>query len=562
MVVGFIIVAVIPLIIICTLLVQSFKIIFSGEQKQKASETQNEINITVVDAFEIFNKTVIDIENNPDIIDFINATDNQERKKTYSALYSETDEKKELMEVNIYDSQGICKYSTDTLPVEDTLPLNWGILKKATENPEEISFLEYKKYLKNDKDETLLLGAKPIIKGNELLGFIVLEFHDSNFDKLFQGIYNSRNVIAIMSEYWEEIYISEIKLKESITEELRTRLFNHQEVEVSINGYKPYIFELPGTSFSIVLLQSEILSKNNFKSMYQIIFIFAIISLLLSLLVTKALSNYLISPVKQLSSAMNETKSGNFDIGIEEVREDEFSILYRDFNEMTHTIRKYNQQSIQNEKDLNEANIAMMHAQLNPHFLYNTLDTIKWSGVINHIPEISTMASSLAKILRMSISVDKFISLEDELSLVKSYMEIQKIRFDNHFKYECSLPDELKEALVPKLIVQPIVENSILHGLMESEEGLISVTCYHEGEVLFIEVIDNGCGIDKFVLENLNSKGDNKLKDHIGFYNINKIISLSYGDEYGLNVGLNKESGTRVVIRIPLIIGKENITLS
>jgi two-component system sensor histidine kinase YesM len=264
-------------------------------------------------------------------------------------------------------------------------------------------------------------------------------------------------------------------------------------------------------------------------------------------------------PVKQLSSAMHETEGGNLDIVIYNNREDEFGILYEDFNEMTLRIKTFTEQRVQNEKDLNTANIAMMHAQLNPHFLYNTLDTIKWSAKMHHIPQISTMATSLAKIMRMSISTNRFIYLEDEISIVKSYMEIQKIRFDNRFTYKCTLPNELSKVKIPKLIIQPIVENAVMHGLLDMNEGNISVKCFVADEELFIEVIDNGCGINDDVLKNLNSKGENKLKNHIGFYNVNKIIRLSYGEEFGLNAERIKEGGTRVVLRMPIVKGENNV---
>jgi len=236
-----------------------------------------------------------------------------------------------------------------------------------------------------------------------------------------------RSVVAVINKYWDEIYISKDKTG-NLVKELRNKYFNDGEINESINGYKHYITEISDTGISILLLQPELLNKSDFSSMYKIILLLAIASFLFSLVITNTITNYLIYPVKQLSSAMNETKGGNFDIDIKDSREDEFGILYRDFNEMTYQIRKFTEQRLQNEKELNEASIAMMHAQLNPHFLYNTLDTIKWSGVIHNVPQITTLTTSLAKILRTSISDDKFIYLEDELLLVKSYMEIQNRR--------------------------------------------------------------------------------------------------------------------------------------
>ncbi|MFA9396688.1 MAG: sensor histidine kinase [Clostridiaceae bacterium] len=556
LVTGFVIVAVIPFVIICSLLVQSVKIIFSEEQKSEAGEIQIEANSAVTNFFNLFDQITIEIEKNQNIISFINSTDNWERKQVYSELYEETDAIREIVQVDIYNKQGICKYSTGNEPIENNMPLYCGILNKAVENPDKISYLDYKKYGNNDVNETLLVGAKPIMYEGNIKGFIVLELHDENFSKLFQGIYNSRDGVAVISKYWNEIYISEVAEKENIVEKIRNRLFDNERVETSIDGYTPCISEILDTGIYILFLQPEILSKSNLNSMYQIIFVFALLSFLLSLLVVNILSKRFMIPVKQLSGAMHEIEGGNLDIRIHDKREDEFGILYSDFNEMTLKMKNFTEQRVQNEKDINTANIAMMHAQLNPHFLYNTLDTIKWIGKINNIPQVSKMATSLAKILRMSISIDKFIYLENEMSFVKSYIEIQQIRFDNQFTYDYMLPDELAKLKVPKLIVQPIVENAILHGISEKQGGNVSVKCFKVDDVLNIEVTDNGCGIDEDVLDSLNSKEENKLKNHIGFYNVNKIIRLSYGEKYGLKVEGIEEGGTKVILRMPVIEGE------
>ena len=147
--------------------------------------------------------------------------------------------------------------------------------------------------------------------------------------------------------------------------------------------------------------------------------------------------------------------------------------LVDDFDDMTKALKVYVELRSKQQEELSASNIAMMQAQLNPHFLYNTLDSIKWIGKANHIPELATLSSSLAKILRASISADIFVPLADEIKLVDYYVEIQKIRFSGKFSYDAEVPMELEDVIVPKLILQPIVENAIVHGLKEREDGYI-----------------------------------------------------------------------------------------
>ena len=171
----------------------------------------------------------------------------------------------------------------------------------------------------------------------------------------------------------------------------------------------------------------------------------------------------------------------------------------------------------------------MMHAQLNPHFLYNTLDTMKWVAKANHIPEIATMAAGLAKILRTSISKRQFIYLKEELELVNCYVDIQKIRFNDKFTYSVEMEEGLEECVIPKLIIQPIVENSVLHGLKESEEGNIRVQITGKNGVLCIEVTDDGCGAPEEQMEAINHRRQEILVGHIGVSNVDTIFRLTYG---------------------------------
>ena len=185
--------------------------------------------------------------------------------------------------------------------------------------------------------------------------------------------------------------------------------------------------------------------------------------------------------------------------------------------------------------------------------LYNTLDTIKWVAKAHHVQELATLASGLARILRTSISEAQFISLSEEVSLVCAYMDIQKIRFDGNFSYDVELPLELEECMVPKMIIQPIVENAIIHGLKERENGHIFLNIYEEEETLFIEVYDDGCGMDETILGLLKKRNREELKGHIGFYNVDTIIRLHYGTQYGLYAENQEQGGARVRITLPII---------
>ena len=227
---------------------------------------------------------------------------------------------------------------------------------------------------------------------------------------------------------------------------------------------------------------------------------------------------------------------------------------------MTTQLKDTMDERVAAERKINETRIAMMQSQLNPHFLYNTLDTIKWVAKANQVPEIATLSSSLAGILRMSISTKQFCTLEEELKLVERYCEIQKIRFDDFFDLVIQVPEELKEAVVPKLILQPLVENAIIHGLEDRNDGRLYVSAesvpgtMEQGcsSLLRIYIEDNGRGISDEMIELLEADDPARLEGHLGLNNVNTIIKLYYGKEFGITARRLDVGGTMMTLVIPL----------
>ena len=178
------------------------------------------------------------------------------------------------------------------------------------------------------------------------------------------------------------------------------------------------------------------------------------------------------------------------------------------------------------------------------------LDTIKWNAKINQIPEIAVLAENLAVILRKSISSKPFITLREELDTIDSYIRIQKIRFSGKFLYETEIPDVLEESMIPKMILQPLVENAIIHGLEGCDNGYICIYAAQKDGVLSISVTDDGCGMNQDMVDWINSPAPAKRDGHLGLYNVIQILKIYYGEEYGMHAEV-EEDGTTVTLRLP-----------
>ena len=216
----------------------------------------------------------------------------------------------------------------------------------------------------------------------------------------------------------------------------------------------------------------------------------------------------------------------------------------------------YSRQELASEMLKTQAQMNSLQSQINPHFLYNTLESIRSKALLRDEEEIATMIETLARLFRYNISQrNTESSILDELENVKNYVRIQNYRFRDKFTLKLELDDlgELPENyMMPTLTLQPIVENAVIHGLADADEGHIFVRAYLERKELVIEVSDDGCGISDEVIRRLGNRDKEQKNGHIGFYNVDTIIRLHYGKDYGLRAERLAAGGTKVTIRIPV----------
>ena len=200
--------------------------------------------------------------------------------------------------------------------------------------------------------------------------------------------------------------------------------------------------------------------------------------------------------------------------------------------------------------------LRVLQSQINPHFLYNTLDTIQWKALEYKAFDVADMINSLSIFFRISLSDGKeFITIDDEIEHVRNYLEIQETRYKDKISYKINLDDSVPQYLVPKMIIQPLVENSIYHGLkLKKQKGNININVFSKDDCIIIEVIDNGLGMD---LEKLATTRKNLYEsiesEHYGLYNINERLKLTFKDKYSIDIDSEFGKGTRVSLKIPKV---------
>ena len=468
----------------------------------------------------------------------------------YTSLYEASRGIRDFAGVGIYKG-GRCLYSTWTDTGSKDLPQNYSVLGQAqTQKGKTVYSLDPRS---SSERGAALLMARQITEGAEN-GYIVIRIEQNAVKERLSKEINSKDGLMLTTGFLRPICLLGTSEDGNELSGIRKNFLIGQKYTFgSTNNI--YITELADTGLLCIYVTPPALGEGAARAGYQIVVILSIISVLVCLLVASRMSEYFSKPIAALSSAMKRFRKGDFDTKIELERDDEFEQLATGFNKMTSQLKTTMEERVEAERNVNETRIKMMQAQLNPHFLYNTLDTIKWVAKAHGVNEVATLSSSLAGILRTGISEKQFCKLSNELELVQNYCDIQKIRFDDKFDITIDVPEDVMNAVIPKLILQPIVENAIIHGMEEMDDGHIYVAAVHDtangNNLLKISVQDNGKGISDEMLNALNNDDVETLKGHLGLNNVNTIIRLYYGKEYGVMAFRPSEGGTVMIVTLP-----------
>lgn len=307
-----------------------------------------------------------------------------------------------------------------------------------------------------------------------------------------------------------------------------------------------------------------------------------VLSVIFAFGIAMVLSGSILKPLAELTEAMKKVGEGDFSIRVTPKRKDEIGELGMNFNKMITEINTLISKVYQAEIVKRELEYKALQAQINPHFLYNTLDSINWIAKRNNISEISTMVIALGDLMRISINKDKdFITIGEEMKYIEDYLTIQKIRYRDKFTVNINVEPGILNKRIPKLVVQPVVENAIVHGIEKKiGKGSLAIHGNISNDSLYFKVIDDGIGMKETelhclqrklnaanseapdVIDNANgieqvsiSDSSNYLKGHtgMGIINVNSRIKMLYGHKYGLSIDSRKDFGTQVTITLPAL---------
>jgi two-component system sensor histidine kinase YesM len=318
-------------------------------------------------------------------------------------------------------------------------------------------------------------------------------------------------------------------------------------------------FESPLTGWKVLVVQPKELLLKQLVRIQWITAIIVCFTILLSLFISWAVSGVITRPILTILKSMKKFQMGNFTEQVKLVGMDEVGQLGSGYNIMVQRVKELIDNVYSVELKQNQAELKVLQSQINPHFLYNTLNTIAWTAQKNQDPQVAEMIYALSNIFKISLSEGKeYFTLQQEFTLINNYLFLQKMRFTSKLTYELDIDDEIANLSLPKLLIQPIVENAVVHGIepLNGDIGFIHVKASRAGDKVVIEIMDDGVGIPQAKLEQLNSQlhTDKPTTARVSFalLNVHNRIQMVYGQQASLSIQSTIGSGTRVILSLPL----------
>ena len=449
---------------------------------------------------------------------------------------------------------------------QDYSKLDW--YAKAVANPQDAIITGPNRHAFFDTDDETISLSREVqsYENGTFRGVILINLNLNKITEIcrsFQG--NGDSFLCIVNEKGEMVYqqqdgkaafaFDEKENREELKTALETAKENSFRLTYHDEKYLVTKTAMETTGWTLVSMVPYTSVVKETMAISGLMIAAVIITLIVTLLLLNRILTGVVKPLKQLEKHMAQVNPDNINQHMEISSDDEIGHLSMKFNQMLDRITNLKEQVIEEQEDKRKYELQTLQAQINPHFLYNTLDSIIWMAETND-SDIVAMTEALAKLFRISLNKgNEEITLEKELEHVKNYLIIQSMRYADKFTYEISVEPGVEKCGMIKLILQPVVENCIYHGIKKKRgTGKITIRAYRRGEDLIIEVSDDGCGMPEEICRKILSdeiEPENISGSGIGVKNVNERIQLRFGKKYGLSYSSEEGVGTTVTYVLP-----------
>lgn len=476
-----------------------------------------------------------------------------------SMVVSRTD----IASVNIFGSNGQFISGRSNLelnPYVDLKSMNWYRDAIQADGDNVISSSHVQPIFKDRYPWVVSLSrALRTMDGSKTLGVFLVDLNFSVMSDMLKDIkLGQRGYVFIVDNNGTIVFHPQQQLIYSNlkTEYIDKVLKTNNDTFISKEGSDSRMYTVVNSDFGWKIVGVTYVNElvANSDDMRLSFFILGLICIVIAILVSFFISQRVSKPIRQLEGYMKEVEKGNFDMHVPVPSTIEIGRLARAFNLMVGKIKELMTQTVQDQEQKRKSEINALQAQINPHFLYNTLDSIIWMAESHKSSEVVLMTSALAKLFRASISKgEELVSVQTEMDHITNYLMIQKMRYKNKLDYTIDISDSVLDYKTIKVILQPIVENAIYHGIKKKRgPGWITITSGETDTDVLIHVEDNGIGMDGDTLRSILLPGARlHEKGGVGVLNVHERLRLYFGHQYGLSYRSEVGTGTTVTIRLP-----------
>lgn len=482
-----------------------------------------------------------------------------EEIKTYSSDYAES-----ISDMTIYVANRVICYEKPFAYLSaDVMAASWY---KATCQSSQNTYWGYKE---EEGKKYIQLSRILENEGGEQIGVVVIQLNSNRLEKQIQK--GSMNTMLLLND--QDVIISNFEFNPSnrfLLDQIQTASEKSKTLDVNrrvdeyLLTYQRFYPSVSDSNFTMVCFQDYQQIKGQLNRIRLDTYFIIAISLLVSVLMIIGFSNAFGARLQTLRRQMHLVANGRYEEVEPIAGNDEVAEIYREVEKMMADIQDLTsnmvEEKVQKEKlhtRQKEVEFKMLASQINPHFLYNTLETIRMKARVNEQKEIEDLVKMLAKIMRRNIQVsNQMVSLKSEIELTENYLKIQDYRFGDRIVSQMIVDPEVDlEMEVMPLIIQPFVENAFVHGLEAmSERGELTIEITQNPTDVIIRIIDNGVGMPYYKLGDLRhilNTGENADQTHIGINNVNQRLKIQYGEDYGVRIDSREHIGTTIEIHFP-----------
>ncbi|WP_318614504.1 sensor histidine kinase [Sporosarcina sp. YIM B06819] len=540
---------VIPILVIMILFSLFTIFIFKIKIIYDTSQSANHIEAAVMDVYQDYVQEIERMSQLPVVLDNINTKRNNHL--VYEEFYNFNNRQTVKSVFHLVDNRNVLLASTTDSKSEVNEEILHSIIPSIQKNPNEL-LIEAKQTHYSHGKVTVFNVGKAIIEEQQIIGYMIYQLYEEDLQRL---IFGEEVDIVVITDQYDQIIITSNRIVKGLMNKFSPEKISNSQVRIKDDIYYLKEIQTPNQLFTIYTLKN--IKTGNLIIVLYTIFIVVTSVMLYFLLrnLAEKMSSKNVQSIDKLVTAVAHLERGDLTSYVRIDTGDEFEVLANQYNSMLDHLN----QLISTNKELSAIRrtneIKLLQSQFNPHFLFNVLETLRYTMYVD-LDQAQEIIYSLSRLLRYSINNDeRHVSFEQDLDYILDYLKLHKLRFTGRLEYDIDIQDEVKDAYVPRLLLQPLIENAIKYGYSQQTHLQINIRGEIVGDEIIFTVADNGSGITSEKLDDIRTRlySTNKLNKNkgIGLYNTHRRIVLPFGEKYGVTIDSLTGKGTRIMIKIP-----------